>query len=97
MSNTSKKATKEQAAQSTINITVPEKMRSGVYANAVSVTINDNEVIIDMGYILPNVKPTNIEVVSRVNMSHRTAEQFVSILQNSILDYRSRRNQKQTA
>ncbi|MDP2726245.1 MAG: DUF3467 domain-containing protein [Dehalococcoidia bacterium] len=92
-----KPVAKKTAPAQTININVPEKLRAGVYANAVSVTINDNEVILDLGYILPNVQPTTIEVVSRANLSHRTAEQFVSILQNSILDYRSRKQKAQTA
>lgn len=89
------KKTANKAEPQSIQITVPEKARSGVYSNAVSVTINDNEVVLDMGYMIPNVRPMTIEVVSRVNMSHRTAEQFVSILQNSILDYRSKNGKVQ--
>ena len=84
-----------KANTQSIQINLPQQHRAGVYANAVSVMINDNEIVLDMGYIMPNVKPTTIEVVSRVNMSHRTAQQFVSILQNSILDYRSKKGSSQ--
>jgi len=66
---------------------------SGVYANAVSVHLNKNEMVLDFGYILPNVKPTTIKVVSRVNLSHQTAENFLSILSNAILDYKNKQKE----
>ena len=73
-----------------INIQLDKDQQAGVYANAVSVNVNSNEVVVDMGYLVPNVKPTTIKVVSRVNLNHRTAESFVSILQNALLDYRNK-------
>ena len=76
--------------QPQVQLKVPEEQQSGVYANAVSVNLNQNEVIIDFGYIIPNVKPTTIKVVSRINMTHRTAESFLKVLQNAVLDWRNK-------
>jgi len=76
--------------QPQVQLKVPEEQQSGTYANAVSVNLNQNEVIIDFGYIIPNVKPTTIKVVSRVNMTHRTAESFLKVLQNAVLDWRNK-------
>ncbi|KKP37050.1 hypothetical protein A2483_04515 [Candidatus Peregrinibacteria bacterium RIFOXYC2_FULL_33_13] len=83
----------QKQQQQQVQIKVPENLRSGVYSNAVSVNVNQNEVIIDMGYILPNISPTTIEVVSRINMNHRTAESFMRILQNALLDFRNKQAQ----
>jgi hypothetical protein len=76
--------------QQSVQLKVPEDEQAGVYANAVSVNLNQNEVIVDFGYIVPNVKPTAIRVVSRVNMTHRTAESFLKVLQNAVLDWRNK-------
>jgi len=51
--------------------------------------VNQNDVVLDFGYIVPGVKPMTIDVVSRVTMGHRTAENFLKILQDSLLDYRN--------
>lgn len=64
--------------------------QSGVYANAVSVHVNVNEVILDFGYALPNTNPAEIQIVNRVNLNHRTAESFLSVLQNAMLDFRNK-------
>lgn len=82
----------DQGQQPSVQLKVPEEQQAGVYANAVSVNLNQNEVILDFGYIVPNVKPTTIKVVSRVNMSHKTSESFLKVLQNAVLDWRN--NQK---
>jgi hypothetical protein len=76
--------------QPQVQLKVPEEQQSGVYANAVSVNLNQNEVIVDFGYIIPNVRPTTIKVTSRVNMTHRTAESFLKVLQNAVLDWRNK-------
>ena len=78
------------AQQPSVQLKVSEEQQGGVYANAVSVNLNQNEVIIDFGYIIPNVKPTTIKVTSRVNMTHRTAESFLKVLQNAVLDWRNK-------
>ena len=84
-----KKGDANDASQS-VQLKVPEEQQQGVYANAVSVNLNQNEVIIDFGYIMPNVKPTAIKVVSRVNMTHKTTESFLKVLQNAVLDWRNK-------
>ena len=84
-----KKGDGTDASQS-VQLKVPEEQQQGVYANAVSVNLNQNEVIIDFGYIMPNVKPTAIKVVSRVNMTHKTTESFLKVLQNAVLDWRNK-------
>lgn len=67
-----------------------EEAKKGSYSNAVSVHVNTNEVVVDFGYTVPNTNPQEIRVVERMNMNHRTAEQFLSILQNSLLDFRNK-------
>jgi len=81
----------EKKDQKKINLTIKEDKKIGVYTNAVSVSVKDNDVLLDFGYVVPGVKPTTIEIVSRVNMSHKTAEQFMNVLQNSILDFRNKK------
>lgn len=76
-----------------VQLKVPEDQQQGVYSNAVSVNLNQNEVIIDFGYIMPNVKPTSIKVVSRINMTHKTAESFLKVLQNAVLDWRNKQKE----
>jgi len=74
-----------------IQISVPENQQTGTYANAVSVNVTANEVMLDFGYLIPsqNQQPV-IKVVSRVNMNHRVAESFMQIFQNAMLDYRNK-------
>ncbi|OGC81737.1 MAG: hypothetical protein A2V81_04460 [Candidatus Abawacabacteria bacterium RBG_16_42_10] len=79
--------------QNMINVQIKDDMQSGVYANAASVSVKENDVLIDFGYILPGVSPTTIKVQSRVNLSHTTAEQFLGILQNALLDFRNRKKE----
>lgn len=83
----------QQQDQNTINVQIKDDMQSGVYANAASVSVKENDVLIDFGYILPGVSPTTIKVQSRVNLSHPTAEQFLGILQNALLDFRNRKKE----
>jgi len=74
----------------TIQIKVSDSIQKGVYSNAASVTVNAHEVILDFGYVLPNVQPTTIDVVSRINMTHHSAESFISTFQNALLDHRNK-------
>jgi pyruvate dehydrogenase E2 component (dihydrolipoamide acetyltransferase) len=76
-----------QPGQPPINISVTEEMKAGVYANAASASVTANELILDFGYIVPNEKPMTVKVVSRVNMSIKTAESLIQLLQGSIGDY----------
>ena len=76
--------------QPQVQVKMEPPMEQGVYANAVSVHVNQNEVILDFGYILPNMKPMTIKVVNRVNLTHQTAESFMNVLSNAMLDWRNR-------
>ena len=76
-----------------IQIKVQEDVRRGVYSNAVSVAVRDGEVVMDFGYVLPGVNPPTVEVASRINLNHKTAEQLVTILQNSLLDFRNKKKE----
>ena len=69
---------------------LPEDMEAGVYTNAVSVHVNANEVVIDMAYVMPNTPEPMLKVVSRSNMSHKTAKSFLNVLQNAILDFENK-------
>lgn len=73
-----------------IQIVLPESKKTGTYSNAVSVSINDNEVILDFGYIIPGSNHPTIEVVSRVNMGHKSCDSFLNVLQNAMLDYKNK-------
>ncbi|MBD3328414.1 DUF3467 domain-containing protein [Candidatus Peregrinibacteria bacterium] len=77
--------------QNNIQVKMDPAMEQGKYANAVSVHVNKNEVILDFGYILPNMKPATIKVVERVNLSHQTAESFLNVLSNAMLDWRNKK------
>jgi hypothetical protein len=76
--------------QPQVQVKLDPSQEQGVYANAVSVHVNQNEVILDFGYIMPNVKPMTIKVVNRVNITHQTAESFMNVLSNAMLDWRNR-------
>jgi len=76
--------------QPQVQVKIEPAQEQGVYANAVSVHVNQNEVILDFGYIMPNVKPMTIKVVNRVNLTHQTAESFMNVLSNAMLDWRNR-------
>lgn len=86
----------QQGQGSGIQVKVPPEHQTGVYTNAASVQVNTREVVLDFGYILPNVQPTTIQVVSRINMSHRTAESFMKVLQDSLLDWRNKMKERST-
>jgi len=75
-------------------IKIKEEEEQGVYANAVSVHFNQNECIIDMAYNIPNMPEPVIKVVSRINMSHRTAESFLKVLSNAMLDWKNKQEKK---
>lgn len=77
-------------AQQQVQVKIEPALEQGVFSNAVSVHVNHNEVILDFGYILPNVKPMTIKVVNRVNITHQTAESFMQVLSNAMLDWRNR-------
>ena len=76
-----------------IQVKMETTMEQGIFSNAVSVHVNQNEVILDFGYILPNSKPMTIKVVSRINMTHQTAESFMKVISNAMLDWRNRKKE----
>lgn len=75
-----------------LHVHVPPDLQAGVFSNAASVTVTPNEVTVDFGFLLPNVNPSTIHVVSRVTMTHPGARNFLSTLQNAILDYENKRS-----
>lgn len=78
------------AAQPQLQVKVPDTMQAGVYSNAVSVNVNSNEVVVDFGYLLPNTPAPVIQVVSRVNMNHKTAESFLKVLGGAVDDFKKK-------
>lgn len=75
-------------------VKIPQDLETGVYANAASVHFNNNECILDMAYTVPNSEEPTIKVVSRINMSHRTAESFLNVLSNALLDWKNKQKGK---
>lgn len=80
--------------QKKVQVKMDQTQETGVYSNAVSVHVNKNEMVLDFGYIIPNVKPTTIKVSSRVNISHNTAESFLKILSNAVLDLKNKKSEQ---
>jgi hypothetical protein len=81
----------DQNPQKNMVITFDEGVsQGGKYTNAVSVHVNMNEVVLDFGYSVPNTNPPEIKIVERMNLNHRTAESFLSVLQNAMLDFRNK-------
>lgn len=87
----------DQNQQQQIQVKLDPALESGIFSNAVSVHVNQNEVILDFGYILPNSKPMTIKVVSRVNLTHQTAESFMKVISNAMLDWRNRQKEAKKA
>ncbi|HCW32090.1 MAG: hypothetical protein UT55_C0014G0006 [Candidatus Peregrinibacteria bacterium GW2011_GWE2_39_6] len=79
--------------QQSVQLKVSEDQQAGVFANAASVTVSGDSVVCDFGYIIPNVKPVTIKVVSRVNLTHKTTESFLKVLQNAVLDWRNKQKE----
>lgn len=77
--------------QPNINIQIKDELQTGVYSNAVSVNVNNNEVVLDFGMIIPNSNPTTIKIQSRIILNQQTAESFMSILQDAMLDFRNKK------
>lgn len=76
--------------QTKYKVKISEEIEGGVFANAVSVHFNNNECVIDLAYSVPNAPEPVIKVVSRVNMTHQTAESFLKVLSNAILDWKNK-------
>lgn len=85
-----------QDNKNSIQVKVEPAEEQGTYSNAVSVHVNKNEVILDFGYILPNMKPTTIKLVDRINLSHATAESFLKVLSNALLDWRNKQKEAES-
>jgi len=82
---------KENKVTRQVAIKVPVDMATGVYADGSRIHIRDKAVIIDFIYELPdNPEVKTLEVVSRVNMSFHSAERFLSVFQNAVLDHINR-------
>ncbi len=76
--------------QAQLKVTVPDEIKKGVYSNAVSVNVNTNEFVADFGYLLPNTANPEIEVVTRVNMNHKTAESFLNVMSGALEDFKKK-------
>jgi hypothetical protein len=80
--------------QPSVNLKIDPNMEQGTFANAISIHVNNNEVIIDFGYMLPNQTPVTIKLVNRVNLTHQTAESLMNVLSNAMLDWRNKQKNK---
>lgn len=79
-----------KAQQGQVKVVVTEDAQAGIYSNAVSVNVSANEVVIDLGYLIPGGSEKVVKVLQRVNMTHRTAESFLKVFQNAVLDFRNK-------
>lgn len=76
--------------QNKISLKIDGAVEQGIFTNAISIHVNNNEVILDLGYMLPNMPEPTIKLVNRVNMTHRTAESLMNVLSNAMLDWRNK-------
>lgn len=76
--------------QTKVNLKIDAAMEQGAYANAISIHVNHNEVILDFGYMMPNQDPVTIKLVSRINLTHQTGESLMNVLSNAMLDWRNK-------
>jgi hypothetical protein len=76
--------------QAGINLRVEPPMEQGVFSNAISIHVNQNEVVLDFGYMIPNQNPVTIKLVGRINLTHQTAESLMNVLSNAMLDWRNK-------
>jgi len=74
-------------------VKINEDVENGLFVNAISVHFNGNECVLDMGYTLPNAQKPTIKIVSRLNMTHKTAESFLKVLSNALLDFKNKTKQ----
>ncbi len=79
-----------QGQQGKVKVVVSEEAQAGIYTNAVSVNVSGNEVVLDFGYLVPGGKEKVVKVLQRVNMTHMTAESFLKVFQNAVLDFRNK-------
>lgn len=77
-------------------IHIDDENRAGKYANAVSVHVNRNEVVLDFGYIQPG-QARRIDIISRLNLNHDVAKSFMTLLQDAILDFQNRMKEFEAA
>jgi hypothetical protein len=77
-----------------IQVKIDPEIEQGTFANAVSVNVNQNEVVLDFGYILPNSQPTTIKVISRINLTHKTNESLMKVLSDAMKDWKNRQESK---
>lgn len=83
-----------QSAQGKVKVVVSEQAQAGIYSNAVSVNVSGNEVVLDFGYLVPGGGAEKIvKVLQRVNMTHMTAESFLKVFQNAVLDFRNKQKE----
>lgn len=83
----------QQAKKQSIQLNISETMKCGTYANVLAVSINSQEVVLDFGYRAPN-QANQITIVSRINLTHPTAKQVISTLQNSLLDFENKKKKQ---
>ena len=79
--------------QPNVQLKTDASMEQGTYSNAVSIHVNQNEVVLDFGYMIPNQNPVTIKLVGRINMTHQTAESLMNVLSNAMLDWRNKQKE----
>jgi len=83
----------QKAQRRQVKVVVTEEAQAGIYSNAVSVNVSVNEIVLDFGYLVPGGAEKVVKVLQRVNMTHRTAESFLKVFQNAVLDFRNKQKE----
>lgn len=81
--------------QKQVQINIPADKQMGVYSNVVSITVAENEMVLDFAQVMPN--GNGGELVSRVILSPQVGKNFMSAFQNAILDFDIARQKRKDA
>jgi len=74
----------EKIAPKKITINVRQDLMKGVYANAVRLSVNDNEVLLDLAFIAKDKNEPYGELVSRVIISPKFARRLADSISNTL-------------
>lgn len=84
----------ESSPQQQITIRMPNDMQKGQYANFVSVTVGENETVVDFAFQMPITGNVQADAVSRIILSPDVTKKFLSVFQNAVLDFEKHKNSK---
>ncbi len=83
-------------SQQQVTIRMPNEMQKGQYANLVSITVGENETVVDFAFHMPIAGQTQADAVSRIILSPDVTKKFLSAFQNTVLDFEKHKSKKKS-